>query len=267
MPEATEKSEPKPAPRAAPSQIRPPRTGELVAAALRKRILTGELDDGDEIPTEMELLAEFGVSRPSIRDAFRILETEGLIRVRRGRFGGATVMRPDAQSAAYHVGLVLQSEGATMADVAVARGLLEPLCAALCAEHAEHERIADELEAVVEKSVPSGGEEDESRDFTREALRFHTAIVDLCGNTTLRLLAGALGSVWRSQEERWADQARHAGRYPSVEEQLAAVKAHRAIVRHIRAGRADRADRAMRAHLEESQTYVSPGDVRIDVVS
>lgn len=255
--------------RDAPSQIRTPRTGELVAAKLRKRIITGELRDGDEIPPEPELLAEFGVSRPSIRDAFRILETEGLIRIRRGRFGGATVLRPNAESAAYHLGLVMQAEGATMADLADARGLLEPLCAALCARHPERERIADELEEVVAASEPSAGEDGTPVNFTAEALRFHTAIVDRCGNATLRLLAGALESVWGSQERRWAHEAHDAGRYPSVEAQRAVVRAHRAVVRHIRSGRAEAAQRAMAAHLERSQTYVSPGGapVPVDVVT
>lgn len=252
--------------RDAPSQIRTPRTGELVAAKLRKRIITGDLRDGDEIPPEPELLAEFGVSRPSIRDAFRILETEGLIRIRRGRFGGATVLRPNAESAAYHLGLVMQAEGTTMADLAAARGVLEPLCAALCAQHPRHERIADELEQVVERSMPSR-DGDASADFTAEALRFHTAIVDRCGNTTLRLLAGALESVWGSQERRWAHEARDAGRYPSVEDQLAVIRAHRAVVRHIRAGRAEAAQRAMASHLHTSQTYVSPGRVPVDVIT
>lgn len=252
--------------RDAPSQIRTQRTGELVAAKLRKRIITGDLHDGDEIPPEPELLAEFGVSRPSIRDAFRILETEGLIRIRRGRFGGATVLRPNAESAAYHLGLVMQADGTTMADLAAARGLLEPLCASLCAEHPERERIADELEQIVAESLPTD-DDDAASEFTAEALRFHTAIVDRCGNTTLRLLAGALESVWGSQERRWAHEAHDAGRYPSLADRLAVIRAHRAVVRHIRAGRAEHAQRAMASHLDTSQTYVSPGQVPVDVIT
>jgi GntR family transcriptional regulator, transcriptional repressor for pyruvate dehydrogenase complex len=233
---------------------------------LRRRILTGELDTGDEIAPEVELLAEFGVSRPSIRDAFRILETEGLIRIRRGRFGGATVMRPNAESAAYHLGLVLQSEGATVEDVAVVRGMLEPLCAVLCANHPERERIAETLEAIVERSVPVADADEDAREFTGEALQFHRAVVDECGNTTLRLLAGALESVWESQERRWADRARDAGRYPSRKDRLAVIEAHRTVIAHIAAGNAEKADRAMRAHVHSAQTYISPADTLVDVV-
>jgi DNA-binding FadR family transcriptional regulator len=253
--------------RDAPSQVRSPRTGELVAAKLRKQIITGELSDGDEIAPEPELMAEYGVSRPSIRDAIRILETEGLLRIRRGRFGGANVVRPNADSAAYHLGLVMQAEGTTLADLAEARGVLEPLCAGLCASRPERERIADELEAVIAQSIPPSDDEDAPADFTAEALRFHDAIVDRCGSTTLRLLAGALESVWGSQERRWAHEAREAGRYPSMEDRRAVVRAHRAVVRHIRAGRVEQAQRTMAAHLDTSQTYVSPGDVPVDVLT
>jgi DNA-binding FadR family transcriptional regulator len=237
-----------------------------VAAEIRRRILAGELNDGDEIAPETELLGEFGVSRPSIRDAFRILETEGLIRIRRGRFGGATVMRPNIESAAYHLSLVLQSEGATMQDVAVVRGLLEPLSAALCASHPEHERIAEALEVVVENSLPAAINDESAGNFTVAALEFHQALLDECGNTTLRLLAGALESVWGTQERRWAHSAHDAGRYPSQEERLSVVKAHRAVVRHIAAGNAEKADHAMRAHVHTAQTYVSPEDVRVEIV-
>lgn len=249
----------------APSQVRSPRTGELVAAKLRKQIITGELQDGDEIAPEPELMAEYGVSRPSIRDAIRILETEGLLKIRRGRFGGANVVRPTPASAAYHLGLVMQAEGTTMADLAEARGVLEPLCAGLCATRPEREQIADELDAIVADSVPS--EDDDGSTFTAEALRFHDAIVERCGSTTLRLLAGALESVWGSQERRWAHSAGAAGRYPSVEDRRAVVRAHRAVVRHIRAGRVEQAQKSMAAHLDTSQTYVSPGRVPVDVLT
>src|SRR6476619_494453 len=88
-------------------EIRPQRAAELVAADIRGRILSGELDEG--LPTEMVLLEQFSVSRPTLREALRILETEGLVRTRRGKQGGAVVSRPTVDTAAYHLGLVLQS--------------------------------------------------------------------------------------------------------------------------------------------------------------
>src|SRR5438309_4148057 len=96
-------------------QIRPQRAAELVAADIRGRILSGELDEG--LPTEMVLLEEFSVSRPTLREALRILETEGLVRTRRGKQGGAVVSRPTVDTAAYHLGLVLQSGSVDLRDI------------------------------------------------------------------------------------------------------------------------------------------------------
>src|SRR5438309_709655 len=90
-------------------QLRQPRLAEMVAAALRKRIVSGGIEDGGMLPKQEDLMAEFGISLPPMREALRILETEGLITVRRGNTGGAVVHQPQATKAAYMLGLVLQS--------------------------------------------------------------------------------------------------------------------------------------------------------------
>ncbi|WP_422331067.1 FadR/GntR family transcriptional regulator, partial [Rhodococcus sp. (in: high G+C Gram-positive bacteria)] len=62
------------------------RIAETVAAEIRDHILA---DDDYRLPTQEQLVRDFGVSYPSIREALRILETEGLVTVRRGNVGGA----------------------------------------------------------------------------------------------------------------------------------------------------------------------------------
>ena len=92
-----------------PGRVPQLRIAESVAASLRERILAASDGDGYRLPTQEQLVADFGVSYPSVREALRILETEGLVTVRRGKVGGAEVHRPDESSAAYHLGLVLQA--------------------------------------------------------------------------------------------------------------------------------------------------------------
>jgi DNA-binding FadR family transcriptional regulator len=64
------------------------RTAEIVADELRRQIIDGELSDGDLLPRQDILVEQFNVSLVSLREALRILETEGLVSVRRGNRGG-----------------------------------------------------------------------------------------------------------------------------------------------------------------------------------
>ena len=106
------------------ARVRQHRIAETVASELRARILAG---DGDyRLPTQDQLVSEFGVSYPSVREAIRILETEGLVTVRRGKVGGAEVHRPGESSAAYHLGLALQARRVTLGDLASGLQMLEP---------------------------------------------------------------------------------------------------------------------------------------------
>ena len=76
-----------------------PKTAELVAAEIRNAILGGTLRPGDRLPPETSLMSRFGVSRPSLREALRLLEAEELLDIRRGARGGAVVRRPSARPA------------------------------------------------------------------------------------------------------------------------------------------------------------------------
>src|ERR1700761_8933558 len=96
------------------ADLRSPKVAEVVAARLRRRILTGELEDGELLPKEEELREQYPVSKPSFREAQRILEAEGLITIRRGNVGGAVVHRPSANNVAYTMAMVLASRGANI---------------------------------------------------------------------------------------------------------------------------------------------------------
>ncbi len=113
--------------------VRAPKTAELIATLYRRQIVRGELHPGDTLPSEQQLMGQFGVSRPTLREAFRILEAEDLISVKRGSRGGARVTQPSLSVAARYVGLLLQVQGTTIADVYEARMVLEPACARLLA--------------------------------------------------------------------------------------------------------------------------------------
>ncbi len=98
------------------------RAADVVADRIREQIVSGELADGERLPPLDLLLEEFGISGPSMREALRMLESEGLITVQRGSVGGAIVHRPSYKAAAYTMALVLRSRDTEVADVAEVAG-------------------------------------------------------------------------------------------------------------------------------------------------
>lgn len=177
--------------------VRAPKTAELIADQLRAKIVRGVLKAGDALPTEVELVKQFGVSRPTLREAFRVLESESLIVVRRGSRGGVLVSAPETSVAARNVGLLLQMSGTTLADVYEARKIFEPAAAEMLARRATAADIADlraateELAALVEEGA-DGADLDE---WSAAAFRFHDLILERGGNNTVALVGAVLREV------------------------------------------------------------------------
>lgn len=130
--------------------VRAPKTAELIAGHLRRQIVRGDLLAGAALPPETTLMRQFGVSRPTLREAFRILETESLLAIRRGSRGGAQVTAPSPSVASRYFGLLLQLRGVTIGDVYEARSALEPACARLLAQRHSETDLAG-LRAVIEE--------------------------------------------------------------------------------------------------------------------
>src|SRR5690349_336305 len=144
-------------PAAAGAPIRSPKTAELVAGTLRRMVVDGQLKEGDFLPNEAELMVHFGVSRPTLREAVRVLESERLVEVRRGSRTGARVRVPGPEIVARPAGLLLELSGATIADVMTARSGIEPMAVRLLTESGNTEAY-DELDAMIADYVPSGRE-------------------------------------------------------------------------------------------------------------
>ena len=135
--------------------IRSPKTAELVAGTLRRMVVDGQLTDGDFLPNEAELMAHFGVSRPTLREAVRVLESERLVEVRRGSRTGARVRVPGPEIVARPAGLLLELSGATISDVMTARSGVEPMAVRLLTEAGSAEAF-DELDRMLDEAIPAG---------------------------------------------------------------------------------------------------------------
>ncbi len=163
-----------------------------IADELRGLIISGEMDEGDSLGTEAGLLERFGVSRPSLREALRILEADGLISILRGAFGGVVVHRPDQRMTARAAALVLQSRSVPLADVFDASAVIEPAAARMVATSRTHRRAADQLREVI---VEQKRTVEDPLACTNATIRFHSLIVQLAANQTLLLVTEMLNEV------------------------------------------------------------------------
>ena len=169
-----------------------PKAADLVADSLRRQIVRGTIGDGEELPPEAILTAQFGVSRPTLREALRVLETEGLIRVRRGARGGATAHRMSPDLVSRYAGLLLQSRGATLADVYHAQITFEPASVREVAETRSDESLL-ELRDLLERER----EAIHLPDKQMERIEFHSRLIEISGNQTLILLSEMISAVLR----------------------------------------------------------------------
>ncbi|WP_099020613.1 FadR/GntR family transcriptional regulator [Mycolicibacterium palauense] len=244
-------------------RIRQPRVAEIVAARLREDILTGRLREGDVLPSQENLFTEFGVSPPAVREAVHLLETDGLVSVRRGNMGGAVVQAPSAARTAHMIGMVLQSRGARPADVSGALIQLEPICAGMCASRTDrHTEVLPFLEAEI--AVQTEQFDDAAR-YVPNARRFHEELVSRCGNEPMILLIGSLELIWSAHESAvWGDGEAPADG-PSGESappdahlarqtRRAALRDHQRLLEAIRDGDAARAVRIAGAHLAAARS-------------
>jgi DNA-binding FadR family transcriptional regulator len=164
---------------------------EQIADELRALIVSGQLAEGESLGREPDLVERFGVSRPSLREALRILEAEGLITVVRGVLGGVIVHQPDERMTARTAALVLQSRNVTLGDVHQARTVIEPAAVRILAASRRRGAV-DELRRLVEEQRAAL---DDLEKFGVANARFHERLVELAGNQTLSIVAEMLNEV------------------------------------------------------------------------
>jgi GntR family transcriptional repressor for pyruvate dehydrogenase complex len=233
--------------------VRVPKAAELVAADLRRQIIRGQLVDGDTLPPESELMTRFGVSRPTLREAFRVLESESLITIRRGARGGARVQPPGREVAARYTAFTLEYRGVTVRDVYAARAALEVPSVGKLASDRTAEDLAVLADALRQQEQVAG----DSHESIRLHGDFHTLIVRLAGNQTLTLLNEMLHDII---------EVANTSLQPSTGSAVdlareSTNKTHRRVVEYIRARDVRRAEDLWRRHLAEAEGYLLGDDV------
>jgi len=231
--------------------VRSPKTAELVAGTLRRMVVEGQLIDGDFLPNEAELMTHFGVSRPTLREAVRVLESERLVEVRRGSRTGARVRVPGPEIVARPAGLLLELSGTTIADLLTAKSGIEPMAARLLAESGPAEAF-DELDQMLEALISEGWQSGRLAETTGA---FHLRVVQLSGNATLSIVAGMLHEItvrhtaFVFKERRPVSKADY--------DKL--IRSYRKLMQFLRAGDAEGAEAHWRKHLDTSREVLLTG--------
>lgn len=239
------------------TNLREPKMASRVAGALRKMIVRGEVPEGTMLPSESELMEQFGVSRPTLREAFRVLESEDLLQMRRGVHGGAQVTLPKRETLARFAGLILESEGVTVKDVYDARIALEVPMVVQLAKDKNPDVIA-QLEEIIEREAQL----EPGAEAVAQLTDFHAVIARLSNIKTLQIVSEMLHHVIekanRSLQPTMGPRAEQATRR--------SAKTHRMILELIKAGEAEKAGQLWRRHLAKSEEYLLAGSEMSTVV-
>jgi GntR family transcriptional regulator, transcriptional repressor for pyruvate dehydrogenase complex len=216
-------------------RVQVPRAADVVAERIRELIVTGRLTDGERLPSLDGLLDEFGISGPTMREALRMLESEGLITVQRGKIGGAIVHRPSYADAASTIALVLRSHDTEIADVAQSLAVLERECALLCARRPDRSRTVVPALRALNDTACALVDADELT-FTEAMTEFHEELMRGCGLATLALATRAIGAIWLVAVRQWALENDARGDFVTHEERVTWLERQARLVELIEAG-------------------------------
>jgi GntR family transcriptional regulator, transcriptional repressor for pyruvate dehydrogenase complex len=216
------------------------RISEVIVEQIRQLMRTGQLKPGDRLPAERELCEYFGVSRVTVREALRMLESSGLVEIRVGARGGAFVTTPTSERVGDGLADLLTLSVISARDVTEVRLIFELGIVPLVCERATDEDFAA-LDEIIERSKAAMRDGDYSMDLSAE---FHARVAQATRNPAVTMLEESFrGPILMSLEEAKAT-APEMGKRGVVE--------HEQFVQAVRERDADEAVSIMRRHLERT---------------
>jgi GntR family transcriptional regulator, transcriptional repressor for pyruvate dehydrogenase complex len=229
---------------------------EAIARLIVDDVVARDLPAGAALPREAEMAELYGASRATVREALRMLEANGLVRVRPGRYGGPQVGEADPVAFGRSLTWFLQLRRTRFWELLEARVIMEPMMAALAAQRRPAAAIG-ELRAAIDAHRELGP--DDRAGYLAATQDFHGLIAGISGNGVLDLFGRSLKEIYT---ERAIAEDRPAARRDEV------LREHAAVVDAILAGDPARAERVMREHMEQLAAGFAAqyGDLRNEIV-
>jgi GntR family transcriptional regulator, transcriptional repressor for pyruvate dehydrogenase complex len=221
--------------------IKSTRIYQEIVRQVKGMIAEGRLKSGDQLPPERDLAEKFVVSRTSVREALRALESLGLVEIRPGE--GTFVREVSVESLIEPLALVMLSQREALGELFEARQLIEPALAALAARRATPEDV-QEMERILEaqaKEVAAG------RTGLEQDAQFHSAIGAAAHNRAITRIAHAVMDLLRQSRE---DSLNTPGRPDRSHND------HRRLLAAIRGRDENAARQAMIDHLEAVEALI-----------
>jgi DNA-binding FadR family transcriptional regulator len=218
---------------------------EHVAQQLLERIIAAKLKPGSSFATEAELLSQFNVSRPTLRESLKFLESQGVLERRPGPGGGVIVTQPSIDLLAHGLSVFLRLHEVPFITVLKAREVIEPALAYEAAVNGTDEDFA-ELEASIVRMRALDAQSNQEA-FLEENRVFHSIIARASGNKVLEVFWHTISILAHGEH--------HGIRY-SVGNQAHVVKAHQRILEACRSRDGNAAEAAMDEHIIDLEHLV-----------
>lgn len=223
--------------------VRRVRSFDDVVLQVQNAILDGTFETGDRLPAERDLCQMFGVGRPTLREALRVLEVLGVISIRLGKAGGIYVAQQTGEGVGVTLASLIRMAGATPEELAEFRASFEAETAGWAARRAR----ADEVERLVDAAVAARIVADDPNgrwsDVVRIDIDFHQTVAEASRNRVrVAVMQGLLRAVERVE--------RGITSLAGPEVLTAAAADLEAVATAIRDKDPERARAAMRAHVE-----------------
>lgn len=225
------------------SNTMPKSKAELVAQRLLDKIIKADLKPGSSFGTETDLLGQFSVSRPTLRESLRILESQGVLELRPGPGGGIMVRKPTTDILAHGLSVFLRLHDVPFISVLKAREVIEPALAQEAAINGTEEDFRELAASIARMKNISGDQEA----FIEENRTFHSLIARASGNKVLETFWSTI-SILASGET-------HGVRY-SIGNQQHVIDAHQGILDACIARNAAVAAKKMEEHVTELEHLV-----------
>lgn len=226
-------------------KIKVPKSSDLLAEQLKNEILSDQFPLGSPLPTERTLVDATGLSRGSVREALRILETQGLVEIRAGRYGGSTVAQPTNAMLASHINMYAKGRGVPLRSLIEARQALEPTVAYLAAQNRSEVNLIELREISTALATAS---HDDVVGFLEANVHWHEALARASGNDLLCAFTISVSALMF--------EASTIANFASLEIRRRVVKAHARILQAIEDQDAEAVRRRVERDLQAYAEYL-----------